>query len=165
MTSRSSGSKRKRAPLGGSYEGALHLAYDQIARRSRSEAEVRRKLAQAGADEPVVERVIERLRELRYLDDDSFARQRARGLAARGFGPLAASSRLALAGVSQEHARRGVEEAFESETELARQALGRRLKGRAPGELDRKERERLLRWLAGRGFSPSAIRAAFQGEG
>lgn len=164
MTSRSSGSKRKKAPLGDSYEEALQLAYDQIARRPRSEAEVRRRLARAGADEAVVERVLARLRELRYVDDDAFARQRARGLAARGFGPLAASSRLALAGVSQELARRGVDEAFESEAALARQALERRLKGRPPGELERKEKERLLRWLAGRGFSPSAIRHAFHGD-
>ncbi|HEY0839997.1 MAG TPA: regulatory protein RecX [Vulgatibacter sp.] len=153
---------RKRAPLGGSYEAALQLAFDQIARRPRSEAEVRRKLASAGADEAVMERVLVRLRELRYLDDDAFARQRARGLAARGFGPLAAASRLALAGVSHEDTRRGVEEAFDEETTLARRALERRLKGRGQDELDRKERDRLLRWLAGRGFSPSAIRAAFR---
>jgi len=165
MTSRSSGSRRRKAPLGASYDDALNRAFDQIARRARSEAEVRRKLLQEGADEAVVDRVVARLHELRYLDDDAFARARARGLAARGFGPLAAASRLALAGVSSARAKAGVDEAFESEGALARQALERRLKGRAPDELDRKEKERLLRWLASRGFSSGAIRGAFERAG
>ncbi|HWV38659.1 MAG TPA: regulatory protein RecX [Vulgatibacter sp.] len=165
MTSRSRGSERRRPPLGTSYDDALRRAYEQLARRARSEAEIRRKLLQEGADEAVVDRVVARLQELRYLDDDAFARARARGLAARGFGPLAARSKLALAGVPPHRIEAGVAEAFEREGALARQALARRLAGRPPGDLERKERERLLRWLAGRGFSPSAIRAAFAGDG
>jgi len=165
MTSRSSGSRRRRRPpLGASYDDALHRAYDQIARRARSEAEIRRKLTQDGAEEPVVDRVVARLHELRYLDDDAFARARARGLAARGFGPLAVASKLALAGVASHRAKVGIDEAFESERGLARQALERRLRGRAIGDLERKEKERLLRWLASRGFSSPAIRAAFEGS-
>lgn len=164
MTSRSSGSRKRRPPLGASYDDALHRAFDQIARRARSEAEVRRKLLQDGAVEPVVDRVVARLHELRYLDDEAFARARARSLAARGFGPLAAASKLALAGVAPHRAKAGVDEAFESERALARQALERRLKGRAAGDLERKEKERLLRWLASRGFSSPAIRAAFEGS-
>lgn len=107
--------------------------------------------------------MIERLYELRYLDDDAFARSRAGGLARRGFGPRAILARLAEAGVRGESAREGVEEAIGGDEPLhVKEALDRRLKGRSPADLDPKERLRLQRWLAGRGFSLSAIRRAFE---
>lgn len=150
--------RRSREPLGSAYEPALALAYDQIARRARSEAEIRARLAKAGSEPAVVDRVIERLRELRYLDDEAFAKGRARGLAARGFGPRAVASRLYQAGVQAPLAQQGIDETFAGEeASLARRALERRLKGREWTALEPKERERLFRWLAGRGFSPQAI--------
>lgn len=161
MSSRSSGSRAPKAPLGAAYEPALQLAYDQVARRARSEAELRRRLQKAGSDHDVIERVIERLKELRYLDDASFAASRTRGLAARGFGPRAVAARLYQAGVDAGLAEQGIAETFAGdEPRLAREALERRLRGRTFGELERRERERLFRWLAGRGFSSSAIAAA-----
>lgn len=153
--------RRRREPLGDRYEAALELAFSQLASRARSEAEIRRRLARAGASEPTVERVIVRLWELRYLDDEAFARARTRSLARRGYGPGAISRKLALAGVRPEIAREGVrEEIGAEEGGLARAALERRLRGRPFATLDPKEQARLLRWLASRGFSPSAIRKA-----
>jgi len=161
MSSRSRGSRGAKAPLGAAYEPALQLAYDQIARRARSEVELRRRLQKAGSDPDVIERVIERLKELRYLDDAAFAASRTRGLAARGFGPRAVAARLYQAGVAPGLAADGIGETFGAdEPRLAREALERRLRGRTFRELERRERERLLRWLAGRGFSASAIAAA-----
>ncbi len=153
--------RRGKAPLGAAFEPALQLAYDQIARRARSEAEVRRRLIRAGSDLEVIDRVIARLMELRYLDDASFARARARGLASRGFGPRAVAFKLAGAGVGKEVAAGSIEEAYgDTEVSLARAALERRLRGRSFRSLEPKERDRLLRWLASRGFSARAIYGA-----
>lgn len=102
-----------------------------------------------------------RLHELRYLDDGAFAKARAGGLVRRGFGPRAISARLSEAGVSGELAKDGIEEAVGADEAVhAADALGRRLRGRRFAELDQKERLKLQRWLAGRGFSLAAIRKA-----
>lgn len=61
---------------------ALHKAVDLLARRPHFEAEIRRKLQQRGFDESEVDVAVERLHELRYLDDalnaSSFVNERLR---------------------------------------------------------------------------------------
>lgn len=151
----------KREPLGDAYEPALELAYAYIAARGRSEAEVRRRLKRAGSNPGVIDRVVERLRELRYLDDAAFAGARAQSLLRRGFGPQAIASKLSQAGVRNELARERTREVLgDDEPRLAAQALEKRLKGRRFADLDPKEKARHQRWLAGRGFSLGAIRTA-----
>jgi len=158
--------RRRREPLGDRYEAALELACAQLAARPRSEAEIRRRLQRAEASPATVERVLLRLRELRYLDDAAFARARAESLARRGFGPRAIAAKLAEAGVRGEVARLGTSEGLpDDERALAGAALERRLRGRSFASLDRKDQLRLARWLAGRGFSPGAVRAACGGAG
>src|SRR5512136_1087022 len=63
------------------YEKAKQRAFRLLAVRARSEKELRTKLKERGFDESVVGVVIARLRELKYLDDESFAREWARNLA------------------------------------------------------------------------------------
>ena len=63
------------------HEKAKQRAFRLLAMRARSEKELRAKLREKGFDESVVEEVTARLRELNYLDDESFARQWARNLA------------------------------------------------------------------------------------
>ena len=109
----------------------------------------------------LIEQTLQRLLELRYLDDEAFAKAKAGSLARQGFGPRAITARLAQAGVRGEAASAGLLRAVEpGEAELATSALEKRLKGRAFSSLDQKEKLRLQRWLVGRGFSGSAIRAA-----
>ena len=68
----------KEAPL---HEKAKQRAFRLLAMRARSEKELRSKLREKGFDESVVEAVASRLRELNYLNDESFAREWARNLA------------------------------------------------------------------------------------
>jgi regulatory protein len=145
---------------------AKALALRYLASRARTEAQVRGRLAKAELGE-VADEVIAWLRELRYLDDDAYARARARSLVARGrLGPRAAELRLRAAGLSAEAARGAVAgavlEAGEAggeppEVALCRQLATRRLRGADPRTLDDAGRRRLGRFLLGRGFSGSVV--------
>jgi regulatory protein len=55
-------------------EKARGLALEFLARRPRSEAEVRRRLTEKGHAPEVVDEVLARLRELNLVDDEAFAR-------------------------------------------------------------------------------------------
>jgi hypothetical protein len=63
------------------YEKGLQKAYRLLAVRARSERELRTRLKEKMFDGQVIDRVIARLYELNYLDDEAFARQWARRLA------------------------------------------------------------------------------------
>jgi regulatory protein len=141
-------------------ERARAVALRSLGAAARSEAQVRARLAraelQAQADE-----VVAWLRALRYLDDEAYARARARALTAPGrLGPRAAERRLLAAGLGAAAARRAVAEALaEDGGEAARcRALAeRRARGAPLDRLDEKARARLARFLLGRGFSGAVV--------
>ena len=105
--------------------------------------------------------VVAWLRDLGYLDDEAYARARARALTAPGrLGPRAAERRLQAAGVPAPAARAAVAAALsEDGGEAARcTALAeRRARGTPLGALDDRARARLARFLLGRGFSGAAV--------
>jgi len=123
-----------------SYEVAFQNALHFISYRERSEDEVRRKLADKGFSEPVVDHTIERLREHKILDDARFAQTWVENRAAfrpRGHRVLALS------------------EATDEDT-LAYQAAERMAKRFA--SLDRDEfRKKMYAFLARRGFNYETI--------
>ena len=104
------------------------------------------------------------LRDLRYLDDDAFARDRAASLVAPGrLGPRMAERRLVAAGIPRDAARRAVREALgDEETKRCRLLAERRAgaAGAVPDDLGEREKARLSRFLLGRGFSGRAVSAA-----
>jgi regulatory protein len=131
-----------------------------LAARPRTEAQIRERLVRAGfAGE--AEGVVAWLRDLRYLDDAAFARDRAAGLVAPGrLGPRLAEQRLVAAGIPREAARRAVGEAL-GDDEVARcRTLAERRAGGSPGDLDARGKARLSRFLLGRGFSGRAVSSA-----
>jgi regulatory protein len=147
---------------------AKAIALRQLAARARTEAQIRARLAReelAGEADAVVAW----LRDLRYLDDDAYARIRARDLVAAGrCGPRLATLRLAREGVDPERARAALQEALcaggardaaAAELELCRTLAARRARGRTPSDLDDRARARLARFLSGRGFSGRAVAA------
>jgi regulatory protein len=108
--------------------------------------------------------VVAWLRDLRYLDDDAFARDRAASLVAPGrLGPRMAERRLVAAGIPRDAARRAVREALGDEETKRCRLLAERRAGAArsvPDDLDDREKARLSRFLLGRGFSGRAVSAA-----
>jgi regulatory protein len=152
------------SPLQKARARALRL----LAARPRTEAQVRDRLARAGFG-PQADEVVAWLRELRYLDDAAYARDRARSLLAPGrLGPRLAERRLVAAGIPPEQARRAVAGALAGAEgdgpppgEAARCRLLAERRARGPIEaLDDRQRARLGRFLLARGFSGSAVSAA-----
>lgn len=109
---------------------AMDRALHFLGYRARSESEVRERLRRYGYGEGTVERVVERLEELGYLDDEEFARLKAREKARR-YGPRRVSIELRKSGVDAEIARGAVEDEFaeKSELEAAFSAASRRYNG------------------------------------
>lgn len=161
---------------------ARTAALGLLARRDLSEAEVRERLGQREYAEPEVEEAVGRLRDRGYLDDGALAKALAASRAAgRLHGPNRVADYLRRRRLPPDLVRSAVEEAFPggAETELAKQAAARLASSRAkapaipgePGEPgddngyrrrqeERKQRERLLRRLVGRGFTWEAALAA-----
>lgn len=130
----------------------LAIALRYLASRSRSEAEVRRRLIARGVDAEDIERVMERLRELGYVNDADFAaavvRARTEG---RARGRRLVAEELEFKGVSAEVAEATLDGLYADELEVARplaERQARKLHGRAFGEF----RQRLGAFLVRRGF-------------
>jgi len=147
------------SPLARARAKALRL----LAARPRTAAEIRARLERAGHQAEAGE-VVSWLERLGYLDDEAYARARAESLLAPGrLGPRMAERRLASAGIPSEMARRAIagalgagEGARGGEAARCRALAARRAPGPI-GELDERERERLARFLLGRGFSGAAV--------
>ncbi len=145
---------------------AEERAYRLLARRAHSEKELRAKLRGGGFSEPVVEAVIEKCRELGYLNDGNYARQRARDLAVNR---LAGNRRIAFdlreRGISEELCREAIAEARSeiSEGEAVDRLLGKYPPEEAISGMDAREKARWVRRLMGKGFSTSLIYRKIKG--
>jgi regulatory protein len=141
------------------YEKAKQRAFRLLALRARSEKELRSKLKEKGFDESVGEAVAERLRELKYLDDESFARQWAHNLAVnRLLGNKRIETSLREKGVPRALREQVITEVREeiSEQEAIR-ALIRKKEEKSAIKRDEKEKRRLARSLMVKGFPPDLI--------
>lgn len=134
------------------YQKALHF----VSYRPRSEMEIRKRLIEKDIDEPVIEAVLERLKQAQLVDDKQFARTWVENRSA--FRPRSHRMlryELKQKGVEEEHIHQALLEA-EEEPELAYQAgksYARRLAG-----LDREVfRKRLSGYLSRRGFAYGTI--------
>ncbi len=154
-TTRPSRSGADAAPDGGDQrERAWNEAVRLLALRDRSEPEVRAQLEGfSGAD---VDAVVARLRELRYLDDERFARGLAERLARRGFGCERLRHELSRHDLDHELVEAVVGVHAAGDVERARTQLERRHRG-IPSTP--RERAQALRFLHGRGFSEDVVLA------
>ena len=151
----------------------MEVAARYLGARPRTRWELARRLQRTGAEEAVIERTLERLTTLGYVDDHAFARwwaeQRDRH-SPRGRRMVEAE--LRQHGVPREiiEELRGAELAEpaldhhglpSSEDERALAALDRHLRGR-PIPDDRKALERIGMYLVRRGFDPETARRAIR---
>jgi len=137
------------------YKRARERALRLLALRGRSRAELRKKLAERDFSKSVIDRVLENLGGLGYLDDEAFAVNRARHLAVnRLYGDRKIAEQLREKGVDPEAARAAIREVREEFPELEgiTRSAARRLQGRSLESLGKKERLALARTLQGKGY-------------
>ena len=102
---------------------AMSRALNVLGYRPRSEKELEERLSRAGYAPGTVDAVVARLGELRYLDDEGFARDLARAKANKSYGPRRILGDLRKAGVDEEVARRAVDEEFSDSSDEREEAL------------------------------------------
>lgn len=124
-----------------------------LARAPQSEAELRRRLVAKGYREATAEATLARCRELGWVNDATFALDRARALRRRGAGPLRIDGDLEARGVAEQVIAEAIEASREgrSEAVLAREALGDTCEHHAA-------RGRAWRLLLSRGFPEDVVR-------
>ncbi|MGE0001991.1 MAG: regulatory protein RecX [Fimbriimonadaceae bacterium] len=134
---------------------ALRLAAQLLARRDLSVAGLQARLEEAGHAQKDAQAAVDWLQRQRYLDDHGVAhRETEKAVTRRGWGRLRIEARLEDLEVSAD-ATEAALECLDEETEksLAAIALSKRFKGKI-------EVPKAARFLAGRGFSEEAVRAA-----
>ncbi len=139
------------------HERALRL----LAVRARSRRELELRLLRAGFESPEVEDELGRLEAVGLVDDEAFARQVVEHeMGNRGTGRRAIAGRLAAKGVDRATIERTIDESGgRSDAERARDLAlerARRLAGLAPEQAF----QRLMGFLARRGYDASVARRA-----
>jgi regulatory protein len=135
-------------------------AINSLARRAYSVYEMRTYLERRAEDKDVVRGVLDRLKQLDYLDDARYARQFVRlHTELRKQGPFRIARDLRARGVPDRHIEAALAErsAESSESGLVRERLERRIK-LLRGPLDERRVASLYRSLLRAGFSADTIR-------
>ena len=138
------------ARVAGERPVAMGRALNLLGYRARSEAELRERLRRYGYAGRTIDVVVSRLRELGYLDDAEFAREKAHQHARR-YGPRRVSVELRKSGVGEDLVREVVQDEFagRSEVEEARAAAAQRYNGRGTDA----EARRVYGFLVRRGYT------------
>lgn len=132
-----------------------------LSHRSRSRAELSRRLARAGYEEEEVATALDDLEAVGLVDDERFARELAtHEIEGRGSGRRMAISALRKAGVRAEVAERAVDELGPADEEARAEELARSRIGRLRGLDEPTAHRRLLSYLLRRGYDGHVARAA-----
>lgn len=114
-------------------------------------------LKEVGGQEQAIEKVLERLRELQYLNDSGYAEDYiADRTKFRPRGKFLLARELKNKGLDSDLIKNALEKQTTDDSEIAAKALERRLKQWQDLPLQ-KQRERAFRFLASRGFDQDAI--------
>lgn len=151
--------------LGGK-SSALDVAVRLLARRNHARGELAGKLRQRGFSAADIDEALAACDRYGYLDDEETARQFFRELRRKGNGPLKMRHELGRRGLTGEVVDRLLDGYAGGPEE--RGAARRQLeKGRVRFQREpdvRKRREKMYRFLRGRGFTPEAIQAVMEEE-
>jgi regulatory protein len=139
---------------------AKQKAYRLLSIRPHSEKELEKKLREKGFPAVVIKETLEKLHDLKYLNDASFAVQWARNLAINKlWGDRKIFVNLREKGVEVELISAAVEEARReiSEEEAIAFLIKKKASRKKLDILDLKEKKRIFQGLMGRGFPPGLI--------
>ena len=130
---------------------------DILSRREHSVSELRNKLIRFNPDSNDLKDVIERLITSNFLDDKRFASAFIRSKAESGYGPNYISQYLAKKGIPSDKY-----DIYSLEIDWEDKCLIQFNKKRRNKEINFKEKEKILRFLAYRGFSYEIIKNALK---
>jgi regulatory protein len=154
---------RPRLPLDA--EALERLALHYVGRYATTGAKLRtylaRKVRERGWEgrEPDVDALVERLKSLRYIDDEAFATARAASMQRRGYGERRISQALQAAGIGEEDAAEANEQSREGALAAAlRFAERKRIGPYAAAELGRDERQKAFAAMVRAGHSIDMVR-------
>ena len=132
-------------------------ALDILSRREHSVSELRNKLIRFNPDPDDLKDVIERLITSNFLDDKRFASAFIRSKAESGYGPNYISQYLTKKGIPSDKY-----DIYSLEIDWEDKCLTQFNKKRRNKEINFKEKEKILRFLAYRGFSYEIIKNALK---
>ena len=136
---------------------AMVKAMDILARRSLSEMELLAKLRRAGYPDHECDEAIAECLKRHYLDDEQLTSDCVDILHQRNLGARQIRMKLARRGLDPEKINELLNESPDAEIESARRAMETKLRTLARECDPRKKREKLFRFMAGRGFAPNLI--------
>ncbi len=143
---------------GGPADEAFEQALRFLGYRARSETEVRTKLAQSGFSLKIIEPTLTKLRSLKLLDDEAFARSFAQArIEDCGYGPLRLERELRQKGIAKSFIDRLLDETFgrREGKDRARALLEKRF--RSQDLSDAKTLRRAVGFLQRRGYRDAVI--------
>ena len=133
-----------------------------LVRREHSRHEIKRKLADCGAESDKSENALARLAELGFQDDDRFARSLARTRAAAGYGPQRIRAELGTHGLTAEQVAAALDACETDWLSAACGLVARRFPRDKLG--DPKQRRKAIEFLLRRGFDHASVYAAARGR-
>lgn len=144
------------------YEKLLNYAFYILAKKRYTSTELGKKCKQYMKrrdmhDEAILEKVLKRLLELKYLDDDQYAKDYiSERVRFKPKGEYVLIRELKLKGIPGELSKKILEESPIDEFEMAMNALRKkeRIWDKFPAP---KKKEKAYRFLSARGFSPDTI--------
>jgi regulatory protein len=141
-------------------EAAKQKAFRLLSLRPHSEKEMEKKLREKGFPAVVVKETLEKLHDLKYLNDASFSAQWARNLVVN---KLWGNKKIALSlrekGFATDLIDSSIEQAREElpEEEAIEILIRKKAAKRETSALDFKEKQKIFQTLMGRGFPPGLI--------
>jgi regulatory protein len=142
------------------YHRAWGRSLDYLSHKSRTSVEVMRRLSDIGAPDDISRRIVDRLTELGYLDDEDYARRYVTSrFRSRGYGPHRLRRELRRKGIPRALAEQAVSGLDDAETYRRLEELARKALHRYRDESSSRDRRRKASaWLARRGYAFDRIR-------
>jgi regulatory protein len=137
------------------FSKALNYAFLPFRYRLRSQDEIYRRLKKKNTPLAIINKVIKYLKECNYLDDQEFTKNYLETALVKGWGPVRVNFNLKKLGISGKLRKKAVEEIEGKSNELIRllaEEKLNRLKNNNPNQDKKKIKEKLVRFLANRGF-------------
>jgi regulatory protein len=140
-------------------QDVMDKAIRLLSTRAHSCRELSLKLFKRGYPRKMIDNVISECKRLHLLNDNEFAINYIEELKNRGYGPRRISAALYKKGIDKELACSLLEETDSQEQQLerAKTALKRKMPTFNREQEPRKKREKIVRFLSGRGFSSDII--------